>query len=229
MRFYFPLLILLSLISGNQSLASADLSQVAWQPLSERDGIKVFRWETADSPLFAFKGEAHIDASIAKVAQVLADTSRRKEWVPSLIEAKIIRQISEKERIEYTSIATPPFTANRDFVLHAKAEFVEATRDLIFHFSSVEDAGMPPTNMIRGRVINSRYVLRQESPTKTYLEYTVHVDPKGGVPRWLVNLVQKNIPRHTIEAIRRQVQKPDVEELVMVKQLYLPVAPPPAH
>lgn len=217
--------IFFGLVFATVGWADADLTKVAWEKLSERDGITVYRWETTESPLFAFKGEAVIDAPIAKVAQVLVDTSRRKEWVPSLIDAKVIRQISERERIEYTSIATPPLTANRDFVLHARAEYVEKTRDLIFHFTSTEDKAMPPTDMIRGEVLNSRYLMRQLAPHKTYLEYTVHVDPKGSIARWLVNFVQKNIPRDTIEAIRAQVKKPDIEELLLVKRIYVPGSP----
>ena len=215
----------LSLFFSLPGLSAADLSKVAWEKLSDRDGIVVYRWETADSPLFAFKGEALVEAPIAKIAQVLVDTTRRKEWVPSLIDAKIIRQISERERIEYTSIATPPLTANRDFVLYAKAEFMEKTRELIFHFTSTEEKTTPPTDMIRGEVLNSRYLLRQLSPTKTYLEYTVHVDPKGSIARWIVNMVQKNIPRDTIEAIRAQVKKPDIEELLLVKRLFVSGTP----
>ncbi len=191
-----------------------------WEKLSDHDGIVVYRWEMKDSPLFAFKGEITIDASVARVASVLADTPRRGEWVPHLIEGKVVRTISDQERIEYTSLETPPFTKNRDFVLHAKAEFRPATNELFFHFSSVEDDRAPKTDMIRGQVINSHYRMRPDGENKTFVEYLVHVDPKGGIPRWLVNMVQKNIPRNTLDAIRAQVKKKDVTELAMVKDLY---------
>ncbi len=201
---------------------AGDDAKPNWEKLSDDDGITVYRWEKKDSPLFAFKGEALVEASIAKVASVLADTPRRGEWVPHLIEGRVVRSISERERIEYTSLETPPFTKNRDFVLHARAEHKPATNELFFHFSSVEDAEAPKTDMIRGQVINSHYRMRPVGETKTQLEYLVHVDPKGGIPRWLVNMVQKNIPRSTIEAIRRQVKKADVTELPMVKEIYAP-------
>ncbi len=206
--------------------SEADLSLVKWELLSEREGISVFRWDPPDSPLFAFKGEATIDAPIAKVASVLADTPRRHEWVPHLIEAHIVKEISERERIEYTSIATPPFTKNRDFVLHTSAEYLEPTKELVFHFMSIDDPSVPATKMIRGQVIKSRYMMRALDRDKTFVEYLVHIDPKGGIPRWLVNMVQKNIPRHTLEAIRRQVKKTDIVELGAVQRLFLlPVVP----
>jgi len=215
------ILVLVSLLFAAVGLASDPGQKPDWEKLSDHDGIAVFRWETKDSPLFAFKGETTIDAPIARVASVLADTPRRGEWVPHLIEGKVIRSISDKERIEYTSLETPPFTKNRDFVLHAKAEFKAATNELFFHFSSVDDEQAPKTNMIRGQVLNSHYRMRPEGEGKTYVEYLVHVDPKGGIPRWLVNMVQKNIPRNTLEAIRKQVKKADVVDLQMVKDLYV--------
>jgi len=219
MRFLIALALLWTALGSGS--AHPDLSTVVWEKLSDSDGISVYRWEPEGAPLFAFKGLAMIDAPIAKVASVLADTSRRGEWVPHLIEGRVVRQITDTERIEYTSLETPPFTKNRDFVLHAKAEFKEATRELFFHFSSVEDPLAPVTNMIRGQVINSHYLMRPEGESKTFLEYLVHVDPRGGIPRWLVNMVQKKIPRSTIEAIRQQVKKPDVGELPMVKTLFV--------
>ncbi len=40
----------------------------------------------------------------------------------------------------------------------------------------------------------------------------IHADPKGSVPKWLVNLFQKGWPRNTIEGIRKQAAKADVKE-----------------
>lgn len=198
-----------------------DLSHAKWEKLREDDGIRVYRWDVPDSPLFAFKGEAVVDAPIARVASVLIDSSRRKEWVPNLIECHIVRKISPRERIEYTAISTPPFTKDRDFVFRGRAEFIEKTRELVLHFTSVEDPAAPETNMVRGRVMDSTYRLRPvEGGKHTFVEYRVHIDPRGSVAKWMVNMVQKNIPFNTLEAIRRQVAKPDVVDHPEVKALF---------
>ena len=36
------------------------------------------------------------------------------------------------------------------------------------------------------------------------------MDPKGALPSWVVNLVQKAWPMNTLKALRKQVKKPFV-------------------
>ena len=45
----------------------------------------------------------------------------------------------------------------------------------------------------------------------TLLEIELHSDPKGSLPAWVVNLFQKSWARETINAIRKQVKKPDLK------------------
>ena len=89
-----------------------------WEQLANEPTIKTWRKQVPGSPLFAFRGEAIIDASIPKIAQVLSDTSRKTEWVHKSVEAKNIRMISDLERIEYNHTSTPFPLTDRDFVFH---------------------------------------------------------------------------------------------------------------
>src|SRR5260370_32387405 len=94
----------------------------AWEKLGDDDGIAVYRREVPGSPLIAFKGEGIVDASILRVASVLVDSSRATEWIDSLKEARILRQVSETETIHYDHIRTPVVIKGRDFVRECKLE-----------------------------------------------------------------------------------------------------------
>jgi hypothetical protein len=42
------------------------------------------------------------------------------------------------------------------------------------------------------------------------------VDPRGSVPKFLVNMVQKSWPHKTITSLRKQVAKPDIKDEKLV-------------
>lgn len=198
-----------------------------WEETSNDDGITVYRKEVPGSDLVAFRGETTIDAPIAKVANVLIDTSRKLEWVHKIVEAKDVRPIGEYERVEYNHTASGFFLVrDRDFVFQAKATIDKPNQRMTLRLKSVDDPLQPETDCVRGHLDNSAYTMTAvDGGKKTHLVVEIHADPRGAVPKWLVNLFQKAWPRNTIEGIKRQVAKPDVLEHPGVKAAFADSAP----
>ena len=189
-----------------------DFSKAVWQEVRDEDGIHIYSWEPPFGELFAFQGDGVIDAPLVRVASVLLDVSRRKEWVPNMLDGRLIRKISPVERIEYVALKTPPLTANRDFVYHGKALWNAMRNELVLSFTSVEDPAAPEVDdMVRGRALDSTYTLTAvDGGHKTRLACRFLIDPRGSVPDWIVNIVQRNVPFNAIEGVRRQVRRKDV-------------------
>lgn len=182
-----------------------------WEKIRDDDGIQVYRWGPPHSELFAFKGSGVIDAPLPRLATVLLDAERRHEWVPNVIESRLIRVISPLERIEYIALKTPPVTSNRDFVYDGKASWSAERQELTLSFTSVEDPAVPETKMIRGKTQDSTYRLTAiDGGKKTLLECRFLVDPRGNVANWIVNYVQRNLPFNAISGARKQVLRTDV-------------------
>ncbi len=196
-----------------QTPPATQTTNAAWEKLGDDDGITVYRREVPGSSLIAFKGEGVINASIIRVASVLTDSSRATEWVDSLAESKIVRQVSETKTIHYDHIATPFVLKDRDFVSDCKLEFDPAHKKVTLNFHAVTDPLAPPTNYVRGELMHSSFTLTSlEHGTKTHIVAEIHADPKGSVAHWIVNLFQKRWPRNTITRLRAQVAKPDIQE-----------------
>ena len=87
-----------------------------WETVRSEDGIDVSRKEIAGSPFVAFRGEGDVDAPILTVGSVLVDVPHEKEWIDSVVEAKILEEVSETEYIMYSHLGTPPGMSDRDFV-----------------------------------------------------------------------------------------------------------------
>jgi hypothetical protein len=224
MRTVFILTLALSLApaayADPPAVSSGQAAQPAWEKIGEDDGIAVYRREVPGSPIVAFKGEGIIDASILRVSSVIVDSSRATEWVDSLKEARILRQVSETETIHYDHVGTPIVMKDRDFVSDCKLEFDPAQKKVSLKIQSIVDASAPQTDYIRGELLHSSFVMTSiEHGTKTRIVAEIHADPKGSVAKWIVNLFQKKWPHNTITSLRRQVAKPDIVEHPRLKQV----------
>lgn len=183
-----------------------------WELVRSEEGVRVYRREVPGSSLLAFKGDGIVNAPIAKVATVIFDTTRAHEWIEDLESSKIIRWVSKNEFVEYDHIGTPFILKDRDFLSLVSMKLDPEQGKISFHYRSTEDPAVPPTKYIRGELMGTNFVLTSVDGGKgTHIHGEIHADPKGSVPKWLVNHFQKNWPVITLKNLRRQVAKPDVQ------------------
>jgi len=218
------LLLVSHLLPAYYARATVDLPRAdsSWEEVGTDDGVTTHRKKVEGSDFVAFRGETVVNATLAKVANVLIDTPRKLEWVFRIREARDIRPMGPYERIEYNHTASGFFLVkDRDFVFHAKADLDKAKQQLVFNIRSVEDAGMPVTNKVRGQINEGRYILTSiDGGKRTHVVVEIHADPKGSVPKWLVNLFQKSWPVKTLRGIAKQCEKPDVAEHPGIKAFF---------
>jgi hypothetical protein len=200
--------------------AAADAPVPAWTKIDETDGITVYRREVPGSDVIAFKGEGIVAAPLVRVASVVFDTSRATEWIDSLVEARVVRRISDVEYVEYDHFGTPFVMKDRDFVTSNRLEYDTAKKAITIRLRSVTDPAAPPTSYIRGELVSSTFVLTPTADGKgTKVVGDVHCDPRGGVPKWLVNWFQKDWPTSTFKKLRTQVAKPNIAENAAIRRL----------
>ena len=202
-------------IGGTDSLTD-------WKKIGNPDGIDVFKKDITDSPIVAFKGQGVVKAPIVRLASILLDTSRATEWVDRLEEIRLLRRVSDLEYITYTHIATPLLMTHRDFVIRNRLRVDPKQNVFTLNLSSTQDPRAPHTDYVRGEIMDSSFMLKPISETQTLVTAEIHTDPKGNVPKWAVNLFQKEWPYNTIQSLREQVQKPDITEAPQL-QAYLSV------
>lgn len=186
-------------------------SDQKWDLVGSKDDITTYRREVAGSPIVAIKGEGTVDASIARVASVLLDTTRLIDWMGSLKEAHRLRSMGPLSYIEYDHVSTPFPLTDREFVTESRGELNSAKRRVILRSRSVEDPSAPDTDLVRGNLISSTFTLVPlDRGSRTRVIAEVQADPKGAIPKWIVNYFQKSWAHTTIMGLRAQVRRPDV-------------------
>jgi hypothetical protein len=191
-----------------------------WVKSSDSDGIKIYWSKVEGSQVIAFKGEGIVDSPVEKVASVIIDETRGTEWIDSLLESTLVRPLSPTEFIEYDHVGTPFIMANRDFVSHVIITGDAQNRRVKVSYTPAEDPLRPPDKRYVRGVMTCVFKLQPMTISdETYVEAEIHCDPKGGVPKWLVNWFQQGWPQTTFENLRRQLKKSDIKILPVVTEI----------
>lgn len=192
-----------------------------WEQFDQQDGIRMYRRDVPGTSVVGLRGDAFIEAPIVRVASVLADRKRSTEWIDRLVKTKVIREISESESVNWNHIKTPSPLKDRDFVFKTLITTDPAKKKVVFSYYSVSDPIAPEyDDYVRGSFKSGKFELtmaertnKDGSKTKgTIVVAEVVVDPKGAVPTFIVNMVQKSWPHKTLTALRKQVAKPDIKD-----------------
>ena len=165
-----------------------------------------------DSPLFAFRGEGVFDVEIERLISVLRNPSIAVEWVDLMTEHTVLKQVDPNTNLIYESYGLPWPISDRDYLMHEQYNYDDETKVFTIRYKSVED-GLKPVqdNHVRAMAYRTFWRLTMLESAKTRVEVEVFTDPKGTLPAWLINLIQKDWPWKTIDGLVKRAQKADVE------------------
>lgn len=206
------------LLLGLSLLSQYALAGQGWEMVSDKDGIKVYRKEIPGSDLIAFKGVKLMPAPIAKVAQVLLDPDegKKKQWVDMIKEFKVL-EAGEMENVCYSSYDLPWPLADRDYVIKSKMTIDNEGNQILIDLRSTEHPDAPKTIGVRALLAKSLYRLVPKPGRTTEVTVEIQTDPKGELPKWLVNIIQRGWPAKTLSKMEIQALSPDTKESELIK------------
>jgi hypothetical protein len=182
------------------SIAHAGPAIRGWKQTDAADGILIFEQQDP-SGFLAFQASGIVEAPVHAVAAAILDSKHTPEWVDHLEEDRVIRRQGGKF-LEYTHVSTPIVLKDRDFLCEVT---VSVSGDsLLIASHSVEDAAEPPTSYVRGVVVSNEFRLTPLKGGRTRLKGEFHIDPKGSVAKWIVNLFQHAWPKKAFRGIQKR-------------------------
>ncbi|MEK6579718.1 MAG: START domain-containing protein [Bdellovibrionota bacterium] len=211
-QFIFVFITLIS-VSGLVTQVVASTENHPWELVKKAEGIEVYQANIPGSDLVAFKGEGLLDYGIGRLASILLDTARASEWILNLVESHIVKRVQPLVFIEYSHIGTPFIIKDRDFLSQVEVLIDEKQRTFGLKYNTAESAHggvVPKTGFIRGELHNTTFMLHALEKGKTKVTAMMHADPKGTVPKWIVNFFQKSWPLDTFESLKKQAAKSDI-------------------
>lgn len=183
-----------------------------WEQINKEDGVTVWKKETPDSDIIAFKGSLLMKVPMSKIAYVIMnnDIKQKKRWIDMVREFTIIsRDDKSGVSFTYSSYDLPFPISDRDFVIRSE-KILNKKKGLAIKLRSGTHQKYHPNNSVgvRGKIIGSSFMLQQKSPNETLVTVTIQSDPGGLLPTWVVNIINKNWPYNTLMALRRESARP---------------------
>ncbi len=185
-----------------------------WEPLSEREGIRTFRKPLAGTRLFALRGEGIVQAKLARIFALRSNPEIMKRYTAMLEDQAVFEEPNRYDRFVWQHFRSPWPLKDRDFVYRVQTYPDPKTRSILVRLNSVErpDVGPQPC-CVRAEMRDSIFRYTALRDGSTYVECELTLDPKGSVPIWMVNLVQRDWPYKTLSNMRKAVLLPDVTDL----------------
>lgn len=199
-------LVLAALLAPASALAVDD----SWTLIGEKDGIKSYKKSLPGTKFFGFAGDGVIDADIAHAVSVALDVRRFTEYVDLLAEAELLEQGPRDVTVWQRYDLSWP-VIDRDYALRGHVEPNAEAKTVTVTWKSIDDPRIPERDCcVRAEVTRTFFRFTALPDGKTRIECEIITDPKGVLPAWMANIVQKSWPYNTIKGYARQARKPDV-------------------
>ena len=190
-----------------------------WKMIKQEDGVQVFSKEVPGTDLLAFKGIKTMPVPITKVAEVLLDKDpeKKKEWIAMVVDFKILEIKDSYNSVTYSSYDLPWPMSDRDYVITSSMNIDKQSQTVFISLNSTQHQKAPKTVGVRAHLVRSHYKLVALPGGKTEVTVEIQTDPKGLLPKWLVNVIQKGWPHQTLTKMEMQAKKPATKHNKLVR------------
>ncbi len=171
------------------ALASAPALSAApaeWSLDKQEDGIEVYTRPVEGSGIKEFRGIADVDVDVETILDLLRDSSRFKTWFPNTPESRLLEREGDVT-YQYSVMGMPWPMEKRDNVLRAITRRDDESGAVDIEVTAAPDYYPPQAGRLRIRKAHGNWRLEPIAPDKTRVIFTMHLEPGGGIPQWLIN------------------------------------------
>lgn len=173
------------------------------------------------------------DVSAETMYDVLHDIDYRKKWDTNVIETFDIGKLTVNADVGYYSWSCPNPLRNRDVI--TLRSWLQIGKDYIIMNYSVKHPKYPPKkDFVRAVSIQTGYMVQSQGPSHCTLTYMAQVDPRGSLPKWVVNKSSHFLAPRAMRKIYKaclkysdwkQKNKPGLKPWLYPEQTTLPSIP----
>jgi len=207
-NFFFKVLIITALVVGaGARICMAELTDTAWVLVDTRDSIATYHEKNPSEKIVAVRGKSVLDVSPEIVLSVLIDANyqSQKEWVPDLIDFRILKQDSIFDRILYVYVDIPWPAKDRDFVYHARIMPQPDGKTVWLDYRSVAFPFPEKDGVVRGMMKTLFIITSRDNGKRTGIDLRASADPRGVVPKWVVNFAQRSYSYKMLKRVKERV------------------------
>ena len=212
---YVVLFILIFALSACKTTSGTKWIEINQEPLDDNEKsefiIIVEKKNSPEDEVNTYRGTTTMPISIERIAYVLDDTESKTEWVTRLKEETRL----EGNSSSYRSIAYQHYNlswpvSDRDYVIESKWTVMKDMKlpTAILSIKSIIRNDVPEIEgRVRGQLDRLVYKLEKLKSNQTRVIVEIMVNPKGLLPNFMINLIQKEWPITTLRQLNAQALK----------------------
>jgi len=212
---YVVFFILIFALSACKTTSGTKWIEINQEPLADNEKseftIIVEKKNSPEDEVNTYRGTTTMPISIERIAYVLDDTESKKEWVSRLKEETRL----EENPSSYRSIAYQHYNlswpvSDRDYVIESKWTVMKDMKlpTAILSIKSIIRDDVPEIEgRVRGQLDRLVYKLEKLKSNQTRVTVEIMVNPKGLLPNFMINLIQKEWPITTLRQLNAQALK----------------------
>ena len=176
-----------------------------WDKINEQDGVTTFSRKEASKTLLSLKGVGRINSSSQRLIQLMRDPQSVSKWMPYLESKEVLKELSNDHRITL-SLIRMPWPVKLRVIVSEEILSQPAANQTLVEMRSVEFPFKLDEDAIVAKIYYSNFRLRSINKNQTEVSVEINGDPNGLLPKWLVNIAQKDWPRQVILGLNRLVK-----------------------
>ena len=199
----FCMFLLIGAVSAGRAVAETE----DWSLDKQKNGIDVYTRPVADSGIKEFKGVAEVAAGVAVILAVLRDSDRFKTWFPNTSESSLLGR-EDDVSYQYSVMTAPWPVSDRDNILRSVSTHNNETGVVVITLNAVPDYHPEAEGRVRVQRARGSWKLEPLAANRTNVTFTMHLEPGGGIPQWLINTRIVATPFDALTNLRTTVEKP---------------------
>lgn len=179
-----------------------------WQEVYGKKGVRVCTKALSNSNIKLMRASTiFTDVCASTVFDVVHDTDYRRQWDKDMIEMVDICKLCVNNSVGYYAVKCPTPVKNRDCVFLCSWIAYPNMRDpqeYIMINKSVSHKDYPPkSSTVRAISILTGYHIKPLKGDQTEFTYLTQFDPRGSLPKWVVNTITQLFTPKAIQRIHK--------------------------
>jgi hypothetical protein len=157
-----------------------------WELKKQADGIEVYTRPVEGSDIREFKSEGMVSVDVGSIVALLRDAARFKNWFPDTSESRLLKREGAVS-YQYSVMSTPWPINDRDLIFRSVLKQNEITGQVEIEINAAPDAHPVQDDLHRVTHAIGSWQFTPDGPNRTHVKFTMHLEPGGGIPDWMVN------------------------------------------
>jgi len=183
---------------------SSIFAQDNWELRKDKDGIKVYTKQMDGYSIKGSKVTSVLETTISRIVAVMMDADNFYKLIPDSKSSKLLKAVSDNERIYYVSTDAPWPVTDRDGIYTMKFSQNPSSKVLTISVNCLPEYIPEKEDYVRVPRTEGTWKFTPLSNGKTEVFYQYVAEPGGSIPAWLANTSVVNMPFDTIKNLKER-------------------------